>query len=167
MNTSQTQHHEQTGSARDGPESAGKHPARPVPSSRYRHPGDVIRLIAGGLLLIAALAAVALAPSQLVGTDASAVTWRGADPAGRALVGLVQVAFVVAAAAIVAFTLWRRRFRLLISLAAGAMVAGGALAGILNLVDGGHPPALAANLGHGSGRGHGAAPPPRRQGAGA
>jgi undecaprenyl-diphosphatase len=30
------------------------------------------------------------------------------------------------------------------------MVAGGLLAGILNLVDGGHPPALAANLGHGS-----------------
>ena len=126
------------------------HQARRLPSSRYRHPGDVIRLIAGGLLLIVALAAVALAPSQLVGTDASAVTWLGADPAGRLLVGLVQVAFVVAAAAIVAFALWRRRFRLLISLAAGAMVAGGALAGILNLVGGGHPDAVAANLGHGS-----------------
>ena len=126
------------------------HPARRLPSSRYRHPGDVIRLIAGGLLLIVALAAVALAPSQLVGTDASAVTWLGADPAGRLLVGLVQVAFVVAAAAIVAIALWRRRFRLLISLAAGAMVAGGALAGILNLVGGGHPDAVAANLGHGS-----------------
>ena len=126
------------------------HPARRLPSSRYRHPGDVIRLIAGGLLLIVALAVVALAPSQLVGTDASAVTWLGADPAGRLLVGLVQVAFVVAAAAIVAFALWRRRFRLLISLAAGAMVAGGALAGILNLVGGGHPDAVAASLGHGS-----------------
>jgi hypothetical protein len=30
------------------------------------------------------------------------------------------------------------------------MVAGGALAGILNLVGGGHPDAVAANLGHGS-----------------
>src|SRR6476659_64966 len=129
MNTGQTQHHEQTGSARDGPEPVGKHPARPVPASRYRHPGDVIRLIAGGLLLIVALAAVALAPSQLVGTDASAVTWLGADPAGRLLVGLVPVAFVVAAA---------------------AMVAGGALPGILNLVGGAHPDAVAANLGHGS-----------------
>src|ERR1700748_2589413 len=127
MNTSQTQHHEQTGSARDGPESAGKHPARPVPSSRYRHPGDVIRLIAGGLLLIAALAALPLPPSQLVGTDASAVTWRGADPAGRVLVGLVQVAFVVAAAAIVAFALWRRRVRLLIRLAGDAVVGCGGL----------------------------------------
>ena len=72
MNTSQTQHHEQTGSARDGPESAGKHPARPVPSSRYRHPGDVIRLIAGGLILIVTLTAVALASSQSIGTDADA-----------------------------------------------------------------------------------------------
>ena len=137
-------------STQDVPGSAVSHQARRLPSSRYRHPGDVIRLIAGGLLLIVALAAVALAPSQLVGTDASAVTWLGADPAGRLLVGLVQVAFVVAAAAIVAFALWRRRFRLLISLAAGAMVAGGALAGILNLVGGGHPDAVAANLGHGS-----------------
>jgi undecaprenyl-diphosphatase len=150
MNTSQTYHDDQTRSARDGPGPSREHPARLVPSSRYRHPGDVIRLIAGGLLLIVALAAVALAPSQLVGTDASAVTWLGADPAGQLLVGLVQVTFVVAAAAIVAIALWRRRFRLLISLVAGAMVAGGALAGILNLVDGGHPDAVTANLGHGS-----------------
>ena len=56
----------------------------------------------------------------------------------------------MAATAIVAIALWRRRFRLLISLAAGAMVAGGALAGILNLVDGGHPDTVAASLGHGS-----------------
>ena len=114
MNTSQTYHDEQTGSTQDAPGPAVGHPARLLPSSRYRHPGDVIRLIAGGLLLIVALAAVALAPSQLVGTDASAVAWLGADPAGRLLVGLVQVAFVVAATAIVAIALWRRRFRLLV-----------------------------------------------------
>ena len=48
-----------------------------LPSSRYRHPGDVIRLIAGGLVLVVSLAAVALAPSQLIGSDASAVTWLG------------------------------------------------------------------------------------------
>jgi len=126
------------------------YPAQRVPSSRYRHPGDVIRLIVGGLLLIVTLAAVALAPRQLVGTDASAVTWLGVGPAGRLLVGLVQVAFVVAAAGIVAAVLARRRFYLLVSLAAGAMVAGGALAGILNLVGDGHPHAVAVNLGHGS-----------------
>jgi hypothetical protein len=136
--------------ARDASGPAVAHPARRTPSSRYRHPGDVIRLIAGGLILIVTLAAVALAPSQLVGTDAAAVTWPGADPAGWLLVGLVQVAFVVAATGIVATVLWRRRFRLLISLAAAAMVAGGALAGIVNLVGGGHPHAVAVNLGHGS-----------------
>ena len=126
------------------------YPAQRVPSSRYRHPGDVIRLIVGGLLLIVTLAAVALAPRQLVGTDASAVTWLGVGPAGRLLVGLVQVAFVVAAAGIAAAVLARRRFYLLVSLTAGAMVAGGALAGILNLVGDGHPHAVAVNLGHGS-----------------
>ena len=147
MNTSQTQHGEQTFAARDGPGPARERPARLVPSSRYRHPGDVIRLIGAGLILIVSLAVVAVAPSQLVGTDASAVTWLGYDPAGRLLAGLVQVAFVVAAAGIVATALRHRRFRLLASLAAGAMVAGGALAGILHLIGGGHPPAVAASTG--------------------
>jgi glycosyltransferase 2 family protein len=150
MNTSQTYNDEQTGSARDGPGPAREHPARPVPSSRYRHPGDVIRLIGAGLILIVALAVVAVAPSQLVGTDASAVTWLGYDPAGRLLAGLVQVVFVVAAVGIVATVLRHRRFRLLASLVASAMVAGGALAGILHLIGAGHPPAVAASTGQGA-----------------
>ena len=50
-------------------EPASKHGARLLPSSRYRHPGDVIRLIAGGLVLIVTLAAAAVAPSRLVGTE--------------------------------------------------------------------------------------------------
>src|SRR6185312_14998467 len=100
--------------------------------------------------LVVTLAAVAIAPAQLVGTDASTVTWLGADPAGRLLVGLVQVAFVVAATGIVAVALRRRRYRLLASLAAGALIAGGALAGILSLVGGEHPPAVAANIARGS-----------------
>jgi glycosyltransferase 2 family protein len=147
MNTGQTQHDERTRSARDGPGPAREQPARLMPSSRYRHPGDVIRLIGAGLILIVSLTAVAVTPSQLIGTDASAVTWLGYDPAGRLLAGLVQVAFVVAAAGIVAAALRHRRFRLLASLAAGAMVAGGALAGILHLIGGGHPPAEAASTG--------------------
>src|SRR6266704_1715017 len=142
MNTSQIQHDEQTRSARDGPRPAREQPARLVPSSRYRHPGDVIRLIGAGLILIVSLSVVAVAPSQLFGTDASAVTWLAYDPAG-----LVQVAFVVAAAGIVAAGLRHRRFRLLASLAAGAMVAGGALAGIMHLFGGGHPPAVVASTG--------------------
>jgi glycosyltransferase 2 family protein len=135
--------------ARDGPGATTKHPARLMTSSRYRHPGDVIRLIAGVLILIGTLAAVAVAPSQLIGTGASTVAWLGAEPAGRLLVGLVQVAFVVAAIGIVAVAL-RRRFRLLAGLASGAVVAGAALAGILYLFGGRHPHAVATNVEHGS-----------------
>ena len=55
-------------------EPANKDGARLLTSSRYRHPGDVIRLIAGGLVLIVTLAAAAVAPSRLVGTGAASVT---------------------------------------------------------------------------------------------
>jgi hypothetical protein len=78
-----------------------KHAWRLVPSSRYRHPGDVIRLMASGLVLIGALAAVAVAPGKLVRSGALTVTWLGSGSAGRLLIGLVQVAFVIAAAAVV------------------------------------------------------------------
>jgi len=131
-------------------EPASKHGARLLSSSRYRHPGDVIRLIAGGLVLIVTLAAVVLAPSRLVGTSAASLTWLGSDFAARLLVGLVQVTIVVAAFLTVAAGLRFRRFRLLAGLAAGAVVAGAALAGILYLVGGKHPDAVAANVAAGS-----------------
>jgi hypothetical protein len=38
-----------------------------LPSTRYRHPGDVIRLIGSGLVLTGMLAAVAVAPGRLTG----------------------------------------------------------------------------------------------------
>ena len=50
---------------------------RLLPSSRYRHPGDVIRLIGSGLVLTGTLAAVAVAPGRLLGPGAPAVTWLG------------------------------------------------------------------------------------------
>ena len=129
---------------------ASKHGARLLPSSRYRHPGDVIRLIAGGLVLIVTLAAAVLAPSRLVGTGAASVTWLGSGFAARLLVGLVQVTIVAAAFLIVAAGLRFRRYRLLAGLAAGAVVAAAALAGILYLVGGQHPDAVAANVAGGS-----------------
>jgi undecaprenyl-diphosphatase len=131
-------------------EPASKDGARLLPSSRYRHPGDVIRLIAGGLVLIVTLAVAAVAPSRLVGTGAASVTWLTSDFVARLLVGSVQVAIVVAAFLIVAAGLRLRRFRLLAGLAAGAVVAGAALAGILYLVGGKHPDAVAANVAEGS-----------------
>ena len=54
-----------------------KHPGRFLPSTRYRHPGDVIRLIGSGLVLTGMLAAVALAPNRLTGPGAATVTWLG------------------------------------------------------------------------------------------
>ena len=131
-------------------EPVAKHAWQLVPSSRYRHPGDVIRLIASGLVLIMALAAVAAAPGQLVRSGASTVTWLGSGSAGRLLVGLVQVAFVIAAAAVVAGVLRYRRFRLLAQLAAGALIAGAALSAILYLAADKHPPSVALTTAHGS-----------------
>jgi uncharacterized protein (TIRG00374 family) len=122
---------------------------RLLPSSRYRHPGDVIRLIAGSILLLVALVASKAAERWVLGVDAPV----GGIPYGsasRVLTGIVQVAFVAAALLTVAATLWHRRFRLLLGLAAGAAVAAGVAAGIMLLLGGRHPAALTDNLAHGS-----------------
>jgi glycosyltransferase 2 family protein len=122
---------------------------RLLPSSRYRHPGDVIRLIAGGILLLVSLVASKAASRWLLGS-AAPVGGIGFGPASRVLTGIVQVACVGAAALVVAATLWHRRFRLLLGLAAGAAVAAGVAAAILLLLGARHPAALTDNLAHGS-----------------
>jgi len=123
--------------------------ARVVPSSRYRHPGDVIRLIAGSTLLLVALVASKAASRWLLGPDAP-VGGIGYGPASSVLTGIVQVACVAAAALVVAAALWHRRYRLLLGLAAGAAVAAGVAAGILLLLHDRHPATLTDNLAHGS-----------------
>ena len=122
---------------------------RLLPSSRYRHPGDVIRLIAGSTLLLVSLVASKAARRWLLGPAAPAAGGFGSG-ADSVLTGIVQVACVAAAALVVAATLWHRRFRLLLGLAAGAAVAAGVAAGILLLLGGRHPAALTDNLAHGS-----------------
>jgi glycosyltransferase 2 family protein len=119
------------------------------PSSRYRHPGDVIRLIAGSILLLVSLVASKAAERWLLGVDAP-VGGIAYGAASSVLTGIVQVAFVAAAALVVAAALWHRRFRLLLGLAAGAVVAAGVAAGIVLLLGGRHPAALMDNLAHGS-----------------
>jgi glycosyltransferase 2 family protein len=123
---------------------------RLVPSSRYRHPGDVIRLIAGGIVLLVALVASAVARRWLLGTAASVPGGVGSGAASRVLTGIVQVACAAAVALVVAVTLRHRRFRLLGGLAAGAVVAAGAAAGIFWLFGAHHPGALTENLARGS-----------------
>ena len=129
--------------ASGAPGSVTKRPPRVLSSSRYRHPGDVIRLITGGLALAVALAVAVVTSGELLGPGARTVRWLGYDPAGRLLVGVVQVAFVLTVAGVVAASLRYRRFRLLAGLAAGAVAAGAALTGILLLAGGQHPHAVA------------------------
>ena len=123
---------------------------RLVPPTRYRHPGDVIRLIAGTAVLGCSLAASAVAHRWLLGPAAPVTGGLGSGAASRVLTGLVQVACVAAAALVVAATLRRRRFRLLGGLAVAAAVAAGIVAGIIWLLDGQHPDALTDNLTRGS-----------------
>ncbi|MGH3283754.1 MAG: lipopolysaccharide kinase InaA family protein, partial [Streptosporangiaceae bacterium] len=115
-----------------------------LPPARYRHPGNVIRLIASGLVLTGMLVAITVAPGPLTGPRAAAVSWLGSDPAGWLLTGLVQVTLVLAAAGTLAVALRHRRFRLLAGLVAGAAVAGAALAGIVRLTGDEHPHTIAA-----------------------
>jgi len=123
--------------------------AEHVPSfSRYRHPGDVIRLIAAGILLACALAASAIASRYLLGPAASVPGDLGS--AGRVTTGLVQVAWLAAGAVVVAATLRRRRFRLLAGLAAGAAAAAVLATAIFALFGRERPAALTADLARGS-----------------
>ena len=56
---------------------------RLLPSSRYRHPGDVIRLIAGSILLLVSLVASKAARRWLLGS-AAPVARQPSDPARTA-----------------------------------------------------------------------------------
>ncbi len=69
------------------------------PSSPYRHPGDVIRLISAGLLLVGAFAASAVAFRWLLGPAASVPG--GLGTAGQVITGLVQVACLAAVVVVV------------------------------------------------------------------
>jgi uncharacterized membrane protein YbhN (UPF0104 family) len=119
-----------------------------VSSSRYRHPGDVIRLICGIALLGCSLAACAAALRWLLGPAAPLVDSLG--PTRRVTTGLVQVSCLAAAAVVVAAALRRRRFRLLAGLAVGAVAAAAIATGIFSLFGGQHPDALTDNLARGS-----------------
>jgi uncharacterized membrane protein YbhN (UPF0104 family) len=116
--------------------------------ARYRHPGDVIRLVIAGLVLAPAAAAMAVTHATYAGASATAVTaLQPSTTAGRALAALMTAAFAVAAIAAIAAMLRYRRFRLLASLVGAALLTGAALAGIIGLAGGERPPALAAGAG--------------------
>ena len=119
-----------------------------LPPARYRHPGDMIRLIIAGLVLAGALTVTVITHATYAGASAAAVTAVAPSTvAGRVLAGLVQLLFVAGAVTAIVVTLRYRRFRLLASLAGVAVLAGAALAGIVQLAAGERPRALAAGAG--------------------
>jgi undecaprenyl-diphosphatase len=130
-------------------------------STRYRHPGDAIRFISSALLLVVSLVVVAIFADRLLGPHATFVT--GVPPkisAGRLLVGLVQLVLILAAVAVVLAVLRHRRYRLLGSLVAGALVAG-LLDWLFALIVDRTPPArLSANLHRGGWFGNAGFPSP-------
>ncbi len=127
---------------------AAKNRARLLPPARYRHPGDVIRLIIAGLVLAGALAVTITTHATYAGASAVAVTALApAALAGRVLAGLVQAVLVTAAAAAVVATLRHRRFRLLAGPAGAAVLAGAVVTGIIHLAGGQRPRDLAAGAG--------------------
>jgi uncharacterized protein (TIRG00374 family) len=125
--------------------SAVKHGGRLLSPARYRHPGDVIRLIIAGLVLAGALAVTAVTHATYAGASAAAVTAVAPSTlAGRVLAGLVQALFAGAAVAAVIVTLRHQRYRLLAGLAGGAVLASAVVIGIIYLAGGERPRALAA-----------------------
>src|SRR5207237_415005 len=120
-------------------------------TTRYRRPGDVLRLLVSGTLLVATLIAAVSTPARLLGT--SARVFAGAQPAtdaGRLLVGLCQVLTVAAGLAVVAVVLGHRRFRLFATLVAGGGAAALVLSGLHRVAGQAQPHALAQHLSRGS-----------------
>ena len=85
---------------------------RVLPARRYRHPGDVIRLIAAAVVLAITGTIAALVPSAPLRPDAAAISGTGpGTAAGQVLTGLVQVTIAGAALVLLIAGLRRRRFR--------------------------------------------------------
>jgi uncharacterized membrane protein YbhN (UPF0104 family) len=130
------------------PAPAAPHGDRLLSPARYRHPGDVIRLIIAAFVLVGALAVTAGAHATYAGASATAVTAVAPSAlAGRVLAGLVQAVFVAAAAVAVVVTLRYRRYRLLLGLAGSAVLASAVVTGIIDIAGGQRPRALAAGAG--------------------
>jgi glycosyltransferase 2 family protein len=107
-------------------------------AARYRHPGDVIRLMVAALVLAAAVVIAALLPALL--RPSAAVTGVGpATEAGQVLTGLVQVMVAAAGLVLVAAALRYRRFRVLVTVAGGFAAAAVLMAGITFLAGPGGP----------------------------
>ena len=123
---------------------------RVLAPARYRHPGDVIRLIAAAGVLAVAAVIAALLPALLRPAAAAITAVRPATAAGRVLTGLVQVTIAAAALVLLVAALRYRRFRVLATVAGGFAAAAALMAGITYLAGPGGSAALPAGLRQGS-----------------
>ena len=123
---------------------------RVLAPTRYRHPGDVIRLIAAALVLAVAAAIGALVPALLRPGAAAITGVRPATAAGQVLTGVVQVTIAAAALVLLVAALRYRRFRVLATVAGGFAAAAALMAGITYLVGPGGSAGLPAGLRQGS-----------------
>ena len=118
---------------------------------RYRHPGDVLRLITSGFLLVVVLISCLVSPDRLLGSRAASVT---AVPQGstasRVLIGVGQVAALVLPLVLAAELFRGRRYRLIAGLTGAAAVAAGVLAGLEHWLGGVPPAAVTGTAGRGS-----------------
>jgi len=122
---------------------------RVLAPARYRHPGDVIRLITAVSVLIVAAVTAALLPA-LLRPSAAAITAVGpVTAAGRVLTGLVQVTIAAAALVLLVAALRYRRFRVLATVAGGFAAAAALMTAITYLAGPGGS-ALPAGLRQGS-----------------
>jgi glycosyltransferase 2 family protein len=122
---------------------------RVLAPARYRHPGDVIRLVAAASVLIVAALIAVLLPA-LLRPSAAAITAVGpVTAAGRVLTGLAQVTVAAAALVLLVAALRYRRFRVLATVAGGFAAAAALMAGISYLAGPGGS-ALPAGLRQGS-----------------
>ena len=124
---------------------------RVLAPTRYRHPGDVIRLIAAGGALAAAVVIAVLLPA-LLRPDAAVTGVGPATEAGQVLTGLVQVMIAAAALVLLVAALRYRRFRVLATVAGGFAAAAALMAGITFLAGPGGPRARWAAPGFLAGR---------------
>jgi uncharacterized membrane protein YbhN (UPF0104 family) len=122
-----------------------------LPASRYRHPGDVIRLILAAVALTAAWTVAALAPAAWLRPDAAAVSGAGLRTAtGQVLTGLVQVTIAGAALILLIAGLRGRRWRVLATVAGGFVLAAALMTAIMYLTGQGAAGPLPAGLRQGS-----------------
>jgi uncharacterized membrane protein YbhN (UPF0104 family) len=125
--------------------------AQVLPATRYRHPGDVIRLIAAALVLAVAGTIAALGPDGLLSPGAAAITGVGlGTAAGQILTGLVQVTVAAAALVLLIAALRHRRFRVLATVAGGFVAAAALMTAIMYLAGHGSSSGLPAGLRQGS-----------------